>query len=46
MSVLRPLADELRERRANARLGGGQERIERRRAAGKLTGRERVAPLR
>jgi acetyl-CoA carboxylase carboxyltransferase component len=41
-SILRPLADELRERRAAARLGGGQEKIDRQHAAGKLTARERI----
>ncbi|HEV7885624.1 MAG TPA: acyl-CoA carboxylase subunit beta [Solirubrobacteraceae bacterium] len=40
--VLRPLAEELHERRAAARLGGGQERIDRQHAAGKLTARERI----
>ena len=44
-SILRPLADDLRERRAAARLGGGQERIERQHAADKLTARERIALL-
>ncbi|HEY0344062.1 MAG TPA: acyl-CoA carboxylase subunit beta [Solirubrobacteraceae bacterium] len=41
-SILRPLADDLRERRAAARLGGGQEKIDRQHAAGKLTARERI----
>ena len=41
-SILRPLADELRERRAAARLGGGREKIDRQHAAGKLTARERI----
>ncbi|HEV2774970.1 MAG TPA: acyl-CoA carboxylase subunit beta [Solirubrobacteraceae bacterium] len=41
-SILRPLADDLRERRAAARLGGGPARIERQHAAGKLTARERI----
>jgi len=44
-SILRPLAEDLHERRAAARLGGGPERIERQHAAGKLTARERVALL-
>ncbi len=44
-SILRPLADDLRERRAAARLGGGEERIARQHAAGKLTARERIALL-
>jgi acetyl-CoA carboxylase carboxyltransferase component len=43
--VLRPLADDLAERRARARLGGGEERIARQHAAGKLTARERIALL-
>ncbi len=37
--------DELAERLRNARLGGGQERIERQHAAGKLTARERIELL-
>lgn len=41
-SLLRPLADELRERRAAARLGGGAEKIAKQHAAGKLTARERI----
>jgi acetyl-CoA carboxylase carboxyltransferase component len=44
-SILRPLADDLRERRAAARLGGGQEKIDRQHAAGKLTARERIELL-
>ena len=44
-SILRPLADDLRERRAAAHLGGGPERIERQHAAGKLTARERIDRL-
>jgi acetyl-CoA carboxylase carboxyltransferase component len=44
-SILRPLADDLRERRAAARQGGGEERIARQHAAGKLTARERIALL-
>jgi acetyl-CoA carboxylase carboxyltransferase component len=43
--VLRPLVDDLRERRAKARLGGGEERIARQHAQGKLTARERIALL-
>jgi acetyl-CoA carboxylase carboxyltransferase component len=43
--MLRPLADDLAERRAAARLGGGEERIARQHAAGKLTARERIALL-
>ena len=41
-AILRPLAEELHERRAAARLGGGAERIARQHAAGKLTARERI----
>jgi acetyl-CoA carboxylase carboxyltransferase component len=41
-SILRPLAEDLHERRAAARLGGGQEKIDRQHAAGKLTARERI----
>jgi methylmalonyl-CoA decarboxylase subunit alpha len=41
-SILRPLADDLAARRAQARLGGGPERIERQHEAGKLTARERI----
>jgi methylmalonyl-CoA decarboxylase subunit alpha len=41
-SILRPLADDLRERRERARLGGGEERIARQHEAGKLTARERI----
>ncbi|MEA2195014.1 MAG: methylmalonyl-CoA decarboxylase subunit alpha, partial [Solirubrobacteraceae bacterium] len=44
-SILRPLADDLRERRAAARLGGGEERIARQHAADKLTARERIELL-
>jgi acetyl-CoA carboxylase carboxyltransferase component len=43
--VLRPLADDLAERRARARVGGGEERIARQHDAGKLTARERIALL-
>jgi acetyl-CoA carboxylase carboxyltransferase component len=43
--MLRPLAVDLEERRATARLGGGEERIARQHAAGKLTARERIALL-
>lgn len=42
MTLLRSLADDLRERRARAKLGGGEERIARQHDAGKLTARERV----
>ncbi len=40
--LLRPLVEELHERRARARLGGGEERIARQHAAEKLTARERI----
>jgi acetyl-CoA carboxylase carboxyltransferase component len=43
--MLRPLAEDLAERRARARLGGGEERIARQHDAGKLTARERIALL-
>jgi acetyl-CoA carboxylase carboxyltransferase component len=41
-SLLRPLVDELLERRAAAMLGGGEERIAKQHAADKLTARERI----
>src|ERR671927_578020 len=41
-SILRPLVEDLHERRARARLGGGEERIARQHEAGKLTARERL----
>jgi acetyl-CoA carboxylase carboxyltransferase component len=41
-SLLRPLVEELHERRAAALLGGGEERIARQHAADKLTARERI----
>ena len=41
-SILRPLVEELHERRAVARLGGGQEKIDRQHDAEKLTARERI----
>jgi acetyl-CoA carboxylase carboxyltransferase component len=44
-SLLRPLVEDLHERRAQAAMGGGQERIDRQHAAGKLTARERLALL-
>jgi acetyl-CoA carboxylase carboxyltransferase component len=44
-SRLRSLAEDLHERRARARLGGGEERIARQHEAGKLTARERIALL-
>jgi acetyl-CoA carboxylase carboxyltransferase component len=44
-SLLRPLVEELHERRARAKLGGGEERIARQHEQGKLTARERIALL-
>ncbi len=44
-SRLRSLAEDLHERRARARLGGGEERIARQHDADKLTARERIALL-
>jgi methylmalonyl-CoA decarboxylase subunit alpha len=41
-SLLRPLVEELHERREKARLGGGPKKIERQHAAEKLTARERL----
>src|SRR4051812_1589450 len=41
-SILRPLVEELHERREKARLGGGPEKIDRQHAAEKLTARERI----
>src|SRR5437016_8273784 len=41
-SILRPLVEELRERRERAKLGGGEEKIAKQHAAGKLTARERI----
>src|SRR5437588_4272705 len=40
---LRTLAEELHERRARAKLGGGQEKIEKQHERDKLTARERLA---
>jgi len=42
---LRSLVDDLHERREHARLGGGEEKIERQHADDKLTARERLALL-
>ncbi len=42
---LRSLVDDLHERRAHARLGGGEERIARQHGQDKLTARERLALL-
>src|SRR4051794_41977954 len=41
-SILRPLAEDLEARRAQARLGGGPEKIAKQHEAGKLTARERI----
>src|SRR5437763_13391607 len=41
-SILRPLVDDLAERRAAIRLGGGEEKIAKQHDAGKLTARERI----
>src|SRR6201991_4077945 len=40
--MLRPLVEDLHERRAKAKLGGGEERIARQHEQGKLTARERL----
>jgi acetyl-CoA carboxylase carboxyltransferase component len=44
-SMLRPLAEDLAARRAQIKLGGGDDKIEAQHAAGKLTARERLALL-
>jgi acetyl-CoA carboxylase carboxyltransferase component len=44
-SILRPLVEELAERREHARLGGGREKIDRQHEKGALTARERIALL-
>jgi acetyl-CoA carboxylase carboxyltransferase component len=44
-SLLRPLVEELEERRARIRLGGGEEKIAAQHAREKLTARERIALL-
>ncbi len=44
-SLLRPLAEDLRERREKIRLGGGPEKIEAQHARDKLTARERLEKL-
>src|SRR6201991_3444584 len=44
-SLLRPLVEELLERRAQAKLGGGEERIAKQHGPDKLTARERIALL-
>src|SRR3982751_5912645 len=41
-SLLRPLVEDLLERRAAARLGGGEKKIAKQHAADKLTARERI----
>ena len=41
-SILRPLVEDLAERRAAIRLGGGEEKIAKQHDAGKLTARERI----
>src|SRR3954454_9794495 len=41
-SILRPLVEDLHARRAEARLGGGEERIARQHGQDKLTARERI----
>src|SRR3982751_4450238 len=45
VGLLRPLVEDLAERRERAKLGGGEEKIERQHEAGKLTARERLALL-
>jgi acetyl-CoA carboxylase carboxyltransferase component len=45
MSMLRPLVEDLHERRRVARLGGGEEKIARQHSQDKLTARERLALL-
>ena len=44
-SILRPLVEDLHERRARVRQGGGPDKIARQHEAGKLTARERIALL-
>ncbi len=41
-SLLRPLVEDLHARRAQIRLGGGEEKIARQHEADKLTARERL----
>src|SRR5437762_8589925 len=41
-SLLRPLVDDLLERRERAKLGGGEEKIAKQHERGKLTARERL----
>jgi acetyl-CoA carboxylase carboxyltransferase component len=45
ISILRPLVEDLEERRARIRLGGGEEKIAKQHEREKLTARERVALL-
>lgn len=45
MANVDPRIEELREMRAKAQQGGGQDRIDRQHAKGKLTARERLAIL-
>jgi acetyl-CoA carboxylase carboxyltransferase component len=45
MSLLRPLVEDLEERRSAIALGGGEEKIARQHAEEKLTARERIALL-
>src|SRR3982751_92993 len=42
-SILRPLVEDLHERREKAKLGGGQEKIDKQHDKGALTARERLA---
>src|ERR1700685_1205477 len=44
-SLLRPLVEDLEARRAQIRLGGGEEKIAKQHAREKLTARERIALL-
>src|SRR6476659_8062108 len=44
-SLLRPLVEDLAERRERAKLGGGEEKIAKQHDSGKLTARERLALL-
>src|SRR5438034_7589349 len=41
-SILRPLVEDLAERRAAIKLGGGEEKVAKQHEAGKLTARERI----
>src|ERR1700694_5832452 len=44
-SMLKPLVEDSEQRRANIRLGGGEEKIAKQHAQEKLTARERLALL-